>query len=266
MRNGFQLDSFRFIPYLLVGLFLQIHFVAFSQNFEFERIPNELGLSQNLISALWQDRQGFIWVGTKDGLNRFDGYHFEVFQHDPFDSTSISDNNIKSILEDSQGRFWIATENGLNLMNREKKVFERLYSKGKIEEGAPAILHDHPGLSSGDIQSLMEDRDGNIWVGTLPGEVVKIELPPGAETFDRARFTVFWPTAESNSLWGNGIKIMVQDVEGTIWVHSKDQLCLIQPMEDGDYLIKRLHWEDFDPQWPNYRQEDFLNGHPDYVG
>jgi ligand-binding sensor domain-containing protein len=61
------------------------------------------GLSQNAVSAIVQDRRGFMWFGTKDGLDRYDGYQFVVFRHDPFDSTSISDSEITALFEDSRG-------------------------------------------------------------------------------------------------------------------------------------------------------------------
>ncbi|MEZ4830035.1 MAG: two-component regulator propeller domain-containing protein [Bacteroidia bacterium] len=92
---------------VLLALLLLVCPAFFAQNIQFERIPNELGLSQNYISALCQDRAGFIWVGTKDGLNRFDGYNFKTFIYDPFDSLSISNNFIYSLLEDSEDRLWV---------------------------------------------------------------------------------------------------------------------------------------------------------------
>lgn len=233
--------------------------VSFSQDIEFERIPNELGLSQNLISALWQDRQGFLWVGTKDGLNRFDGYHFQVFQHDPFDSTSISDNNIKTILEDRHGRLWVGTTNGLNLLGRKTETFQRFFPKNNLRPSAAAIVEGHPGLSGQNINSLLEDREGNIWVGTVRSGVVKMEMPPGPEDLDKIKYTVFRATEAEESLWENPVKQMALDEEGAIWVHSREQLCLIRQNENGKgYTIRRLLWPNFNPQWPGYQQEDFL--------
>ncbi|MEZ4961857.1 MAG: two-component regulator propeller domain-containing protein [Saprospiraceae bacterium] len=232
----------------------------FSQNIQFERIPNELGLSQNLITALCQDQQGFIWVGTKDGLNRFDGYSFKVFQHDPFDSTTISDNNIKCLLEDRQGRLWVGTGNGLNLLDRATESFQRLYATGEIPSDAPAVIKNHPGLSSHDVQSLMEDREGQIWVGMAQGSLVRMRWQTAEAPPAQANFTVFLPTAEEASLWGKGIKSMAQDEAGTVWVHSEAKLCKINwDKQQENYRINRLDWEDFDPQWPGYQQTDFLN-------
>ena len=258
MKNNFQ-QHLRFpFQLLLVVLFFLICPTVFSQNIHFERIPNELGLSQNLISALCQGRQGFIWVGTKDGLNRFDGYRFKVFQHDPFDSTTISDNNIKCILEDRRGWLWIGTSNGLNLMNRETETFRRFFPTNKVADTAPAIIENYPGLTDGDINALLEDREGNIWVGTVRNGLIKMEIPARDPNPERASFTVFRSTEEENSLWKNPVKKMIEDEEGSIWVHTKSQICLIQQdNENGDYEIKRLHWENVNPQWPGYRLEDF---------
>lgn len=74
----------------------------------------------------------------------------------------------------------------------------------------------------------------------------------------RIRFTVFRATEEENSLWKNPIKKMVEDEEGVIWVHTRSRICLIQKDKaNRNYKIKRLRWEDVNPQWPHYRQEDF---------
>ena len=81
---------------------------------QFDRIPSELGLSQNLIKCILQDRKGFLWFGTNDGLNRFDGYKFTVYQHDPYNPTSLSDSAINALHEDRDGRIWVGTQNGLN--------------------------------------------------------------------------------------------------------------------------------------------------------
>lgn len=91
----------------------------------FERIGNQSGPSHNSVLAITQDREGFLWFGTADGLNRYDGYEFVVYRHDPRDSTSLSHNTVTALLEDTEGRFWVGTENGLNQFDRAAGHFSR---------------------------------------------------------------------------------------------------------------------------------------------
>ena len=80
-------------------------------------IDTQNGLSNNIVYGTYQDREGFIWIATNNGLNRFDGYSFKTFYHNPKDSTSISSNIVRTVLEDPNGRLWVGTFNGLNLYN-----------------------------------------------------------------------------------------------------------------------------------------------------
>ena len=82
------------------------------QDYIFRQIKVEDGLSQSTVLASLQDSRGFMWFGTIDGLNRYDGYNFTVYVNDPSDSTSISDNLIKCLFEDSKKQLWIGTANG----------------------------------------------------------------------------------------------------------------------------------------------------------
>ena len=82
-------------------------------NLRFEHFTSENGLSENFVYTVYQDKKGFLWVGTHDGLNRYDGYGFKKFRHDPADSNSLPDNTIYSICEDKQGNIWMGTNAGL---------------------------------------------------------------------------------------------------------------------------------------------------------
>src|SRR5512138_394244 len=92
----------------------------------FDRISIEQGLSQSSVFVIFQDSRGFLWFGTEDGLNRYDGYIFKVFKPDPDVSTSLSDRWITSIVEDQQGYLWIAThQGGLNRYDPRTEEFSR---------------------------------------------------------------------------------------------------------------------------------------------
>lgn len=111
MRNGntFKLPLLKARQIAILWLLLSLLPIpAQSQQFinpRFSSFTINNGLSQNLVYSITQDQTGFMWFGTKDGLNRFDGYEFKIFHHDPFDSNSIAGNSISALLSDSKGRF-----------------------------------------------------------------------------------------------------------------------------------------------------------------
>lgn len=82
-------------------------------------------LTSGLISCLCQDRQGFIWIGTEYGLNKFDGYHFTYYYHSQTDSTTVTDNDISSLYVDRDGTLWVGSSKGLSRYNRETDNFQR---------------------------------------------------------------------------------------------------------------------------------------------
>lgn len=173
---------------------------------KFDRITSEQGLSDNYVLCMLQDRQGLIWCGTRDGLNRYDGYNFIIYRPDIRDSFSISDGSVECLLEDSDGMIWIGTHNGgLNRFDRRTGRFlhfvhdpsdstsinqghiSALCEQGRYlwivtvgtgsrlcrfdRETGRAIRYCHSSsdpfsISSDDITGVGCDRSGNIWVGT----------------------------------------------------------------------------------------------------
>ena len=158
---SFDLISINFYRVLLsaILLILVITFQAYPQNenIKFKHLSSDDGLSQNFVSCILQDTKGFMWFGTKDGLNRYDGYSFVVYQHDPFDTTTISDNFITSLFEDSRGYIWVGTlTGGLNIFDRKTETFHQINftpnsSKITVTE---------------EVKAIVEDSKGNIWIGT----------------------------------------------------------------------------------------------------
>ncbi|MBN2425458.1 MAG: response regulator [Calditrichaceae bacterium] len=132
-----------------------------SKPLPFERITTKEGLSQNSVTSICQDKTGFIWFGTQDGLNRYDGYNFKFYRHDPENPESLSDYAINVILEDlvDPKILWIGTREGLNRFDREKETFTH--------------FRHHPdqsgSLSNNQVRSLYFSRDGILWIGTDNG-------------------------------------------------------------------------------------------------
>ena len=120
-----------------------------------QHIDTEDGLSNNIVYDIYQDREGFIWLATENGLNRFDGYEFKKFYHSRDDSTSLSSNIVRSVLEDEEGNLWIGTFNGLNLYDRKSESFQRFI--------------DLPDASDNrlDLKQLEFSEDSKLWFNTL---------------------------------------------------------------------------------------------------
>ncbi|MES2881393.1 MAG: two-component regulator propeller domain-containing protein [Bacteroidota bacterium] len=123
--------------------------------FAFNALTINDGLSQGMIIRMLQDKNGFMWFATLDGLNRYDGYQFVVYRHNPNDKTSITESYAQALFQDSKGRLWIGTvSGGLDLFDSETETFIHL----KHREG------DASSLSPGSIKAIAEDKQGNIWV------------------------------------------------------------------------------------------------------
>ena len=107
-------------------LFLGSVLMAQQENLRFQHVGIREGLSHSNVISILRDSRGFMWFGTRDGLNRYDGYTFRIYKNNPLDTASISNNTIISLVEDNKGFIWIATwGGGLNRYNRWTDTFER---------------------------------------------------------------------------------------------------------------------------------------------
>lgn len=130
----------------------------------FERFGLKEGLPNMSIQALYQDEEGYLWIGTWDGLSRYDGYGFENFHHRPFDSTSLSANDVKAIAEDGWGRLFVGMQGGLSRWDEQKQEFVRY----PLERGVPGKL------SNDAVGALAKDDEGNLLVGGFMGRGPRI--------------------------------------------------------------------------------------------
>lgn len=130
------------------------------------------GLAHNTVFSVLQDRRGFLWIGTADGLVRYDGYDFTVYRHAPSDSTSISNNSIRTLANGPGGTLWVGTSNGVNQFDPETRSFVR------YPLDSASTPHD--------VAAVHVDMAGGVWASTFrPSGVFR--RPPGSDRFRRVR-------------------------------------------------------------------------------
>jgi len=170
---------------------------------DFDRLSIDEGLSQSIVEQILQDRQGFMWFVTEDGLNRFDGYTFTVYRNVAGDPSSLSHNELKSIFEDGSGILWVgAFEGGLNRFD-------------PITEKVTRYRHDRsdPGsLAADTVRCIAEDRSGRLWIGTQGGGLDLLDRATG--TFRHHRASPDTPGALSH----DDVRAIYEDRAGAVWV------------------------------------------------
>ncbi len=222
---------------------INIDYVSAYSNINFKNITNEDGLPQATVETMIQDKNGYIWIGTNDGLSRYNGYEFKVYKHDEDLKDSISNNYIVDIKEDNKGYIWVGTANGLSKidtktdsitnynMNDEKRNLSH-YNIGDIlitksgqvlvgtsdglniynekEDSFDRIFYGKNQLSSQYIYSLAEDDDNNIWVATKNG-IDKIDIK------NKKHIKHFKSGEGKDNLSENAVYVVRYDKKGYIW-------------------------------------------------
>jgi ligand-binding sensor domain-containing protein len=164
----------------------------------------EQGLSQSSGYAMLQDARGFVWIGTADGLNKYDGTSFTVYRHISFDTTSISDNFVQVLLEDRSKRYlWVGTRDGG--LNR----FDRIRGTFSVFQHNP---RRHSTLSANHITALVQDSTGVLWIGTDGGGLNRLDPRTGTVT----RFQ--HDERRASSLRSNTVLALCLDSAGKLWV------------------------------------------------
>lgn len=232
---------------LLLGI-LSIATIGQSQDLKFFSISSKDGLSQSTINDVVQDHDGYMWIATDDGLNRYDGQNTTIFKKDTKDSTTISDNEIEVLFVDGQGTLWVGTVNGgLNRFNKEDDSFTR-FQAGTISDNyvTDIIAHDedHLWISTNNglnllntqtleatiysneegathsipfanLRCLLQDVEGTLWIGTFGDGM--IALDPATGNMEEYSF-VNDEDAEVDRVYDNRIRVIFEDTKGNLWI------------------------------------------------
>ena len=188
---------------------------------EGERLSIAHGLSSNQVTDILQDSRGFLWIGTDNGLNRYDGYTVKIYKNDPHDSTSLSDNNVNAIYEDRSGRLWIGTRGGLNQFNPYSETFTRYGHDPDYRNS----------LSANDISAIHQDQSGALWIGIQgvgkQAVLNKLVMPtpvhssgqgeaPVSPAAHFIRYQLYQDAQEfSQSVF---VTFIIEDSSGTVWI------------------------------------------------
>lgn len=212
-------NTFCVLACFFITIFCQAQSVE--EHYYFKNLSIRNGLSQNTVNAILQDRKGFMWLGTKDGLNRYDGLSFRKFKHDAANPRSIGNSFITSLYEDFNGNIWVGTDAGVYIYYPEKEAFEEFdcqsLEKTRIERS---------------VSMIAGDKQGRVWIA--------VEAQ-GMFCYDaRQKLLRNYPLSEISS----NIKCFTFDSGGTLWLgfygdglyYSKDNLATVHPYgspEDG---------------------------------
>jgi ligand-binding sensor domain-containing protein len=179
---------------LLLFFNLSLKSIAQNESLHFENIGIEEGLSSNNVTAMLQDRKGYIWIATWEGLNKYDGYSFTRYQFDPFDSSSLSQNGIYTIWEDGDGYIWLGTTEAICRFDRLTEKFTRFK------------LSPNAAFSDRNISAINEDSDGMMWAGSIDGGLCRFDRQKGIFLPDK------YPV--------KGVHCIFKDRSGDLWIAS----------------------------------------------
>lgn len=172
------------------------------EEMRFHNITADEGLSQSVVNCIWQDNRGFMWFGTQDGLNRYDGNNITVYKNNPIDSNSLTDNNINCLYEDSHNNLWIGTEGGLSELNLYTGKFTNYFH----------IDHNHTGTNN--VHSIYMDETGILWLGAEYNSLCRLDSKTG-------KITSYQLELKDTSSWAfDYVSSITEDAQGNLWVGS----------------------------------------------
>lgn len=248
-----KINTLRQCLCIIIGCFIGISLFGQSKPIaRFSHLTTADGLSQSTVTCILKDKYGFMWFGTMDGLNKYDGYRFKVYRNKPSDKQSLPNNQIKSIYEDQAGNLWVGTMGGgLARYNRNNDSFEHVIKpqlgRDRIDVSVNAILEDSRGdfwvgtyadlylldkkthqltrylfkdaagvINSAIITSIFEDNRKNLWIGTKNGLYLLNKANRTCRYFNQ--------TNAKGSISDNRINVITQDADEHLWIGTYDGL------------------------------------------
>ena len=200
-------NSVKILLLIFYVFFYSVHFIySQTDQYKFRHLTNEDGLPTSRVEYIMKDSHGFIWIGTKLGLCRYDGYDYKIYQYDPDDSTSLTHSNTHSnIFEDIEGFIWMGNNFGLNKYDPVTESFKRFVNDP----------NDSSSLNSNFVRAILQDHSGNIWVGTIG--------KGGLQRYNQEEenFTAF---QNGSDYYKNSILSLHEDQSGILWVGTLDGL------------------------------------------
>lgn len=196
------------ILFILVNLIPSAHLYTRPSDMRFEQFSSKHGLAQGTVGTILQDSRGFMWFGTRGGLNRYDGYKFEVYKNRPDDPYSLSSNSVYTLYEDHPGILWIGTGNGLNKFGHRTERFT-------------VYIHDPDdpnSISGNNVWSIVEDKSGTLWIGTRDGGLNRFHR----ETNQFIRYRN--DPDDPHSLSNNYVETIFVDHRGILWIGTANGL------------------------------------------
>jgi ligand-binding sensor domain-containing protein len=187
---------------LAIFMLLQLFYSLRAQQITFNKVVPPTGNSHGMVGGFAQDKNGYMWIATKGGLLKYDGYRFKIFTNDPSDLQSLVNNRLETVYVDRKGFIWIATyTDGLDRLDPITETFTHY----RHDPGNP------DSLSSDTLRSIIEDKNGVFWFGTTRG---LDRYDP--KTGDFRNFS--HNPKDSTSLSCNHVRKLYEDREGTLWV------------------------------------------------
>ena len=206
--------------FILLCIFYNKAYASDSYNINFKSITIDDGLSQSLAEYIYQDSFGYIWIGTNDGLNRYNGNEFKLYKNIKNDNNSISNNMISSLVEDNDKNIWIGNDGGLNKMNLVTGDITRYLVSDEDKAHSNTVVDE-----------LLLDSKGRLWVCTING----------LNLYD-SNNDKFVKVA-SKYLENKGLQAIDEDGEGNIWVATREGLYRYNP---NDNTVKEFFYDEND--------------------